>query len=177
MSDKSKEKLSLRSVLDKIEKAADEQYDGRVYENILAIFKELEIAEQRVFLRGLINICLTFKTDITSERHHTVSAVAPTLPDVIVSQSTPSIPVEVLSASPQTIPMNFPTDLDDAGTIDEYNARELIRLKSWVVKKLVTGGFVIIAVVMAYVAVFGDTVALKKTTGYVLEMLKTAIGF
>jgi hypothetical protein len=182
MSDKAKERISLRSVLDKIEKAADEQYDGRVYENILAIFKELEITEQRVFLRGLINIVLTFKNDLTSERTPAMPAALAGLPD------SPSLPVSLpipmsvfppkATASPTPIVTpNFPTDLDDAGTLDEYNARELIRLKSWVVKKLVMGFFCVVAVIMGYVAFFGDKDTLKKTSEYILEMIKTAVGF
>lgn len=182
MSDKLKERISLRSVLDKIEKAAEEQYDGRIYENILAIFKELEISEQRVFLRGLVNICLTFKTDLTIEKQHELPVASPAVPEAPPVVTSLPIPMPVSPPKPQNtptpaVPQNFPTDLDAAGSLEEYNARELIKLKSWVVRKLVTNGFWLLVIVVGCVAYFGDRTSLMKTVEYFIEMIKTALGF
>ncbi len=52
-----KKPLYLIVVIAKIKDIAEHQYDGKIYDNILAIFNKLTTKEKRVLLRGLINLC------------------------------------------------------------------------------------------------------------------------
>lgn len=48
---------NLISVIAKVKRIAEMDYDNKVYDHILSIFNKLTTSEKRVLLRGLINIC------------------------------------------------------------------------------------------------------------------------
>jgi len=54
---KSNAPLYLITVIAKIKNISESEYDGKIYDNILAIFNKLSTKEKRVLLRGLINLC------------------------------------------------------------------------------------------------------------------------
>ena len=56
--------VTLIGVISKVKEIADAEYDGKVYDNILAIFNKLQTREKRVLLKGLINICFVVEDKI-----------------------------------------------------------------------------------------------------------------
>lgn len=64
MASRNQRKLGLSSVISKVRKTAEVQYDGKVYENIMPIFNQLSTSEKRVLLRGLIGICFTIEEKV-----------------------------------------------------------------------------------------------------------------
>lgn len=65
-------KLSLATVVSKVKHISEVQFEGKVYDNILAIFNQLTISEKRILLRGLIGICFTVEQSILDKHVETV---------------------------------------------------------------------------------------------------------
>lgn len=62
MPEQEKEKLS--DVINKVKTIGNNHYDGKVYDNILNIFADLTIKEQRTLLKGLVNICFIAEAQV-----------------------------------------------------------------------------------------------------------------
>lgn len=106
-------KTTLQAVVSKIKQLGAEEYDGKIYENILSIFNTLTTTEKRTLLRGLINICF-----IVEDR-------------VLVDK-------EALTELKDTIDSTKQKMVNSKTDIEEFNKKELIKLKSWLVKVVST---------------------------------------
>lgn len=56
--------VTLIGVIAKVKEIAERDYNGMIYDNILAIFNKLATKEKRVLLKGLINICFVVEDKI-----------------------------------------------------------------------------------------------------------------
>lgn len=56
--------LTLAKVIAKFKQIADEDFDGKIYENVMSIFNELSVKERALLLRGLINFCFIVEDEI-----------------------------------------------------------------------------------------------------------------
>lgn len=157
-------RTTLRDVIDKMEKTAVDTYDGRFYENIYAIFMELEVPERKIYLRGLANIVLTFKNDVR------VDAPRPIVEDAFV-------PMEIDRAKKPAVEEDKElTDERPLLEIDEYNRKELIRLKSWAAKFVMKVIAIAILGTVALVYTVGDQSKAMETFKFIKEILTTAVG-
>lgn len=64
-------KKTLASVISRVKQISEDQYDGKIYDNILAIFNQLTTIEKRVLLRGLIGICFVVDEKILERGEET----------------------------------------------------------------------------------------------------------
>ncbi len=65
-------KTTLAGVVLRVKHIANEQYDSKVYENIIPIFDQLTLGEKRILLRGLIGICFVVDEKVLEQRQDTV---------------------------------------------------------------------------------------------------------
>lgn len=61
--------LTLAKVIAKFRSIAENEFDGKLYENALTIFNELSVKERAMLLRGLINICYIVDEQVLADRH------------------------------------------------------------------------------------------------------------
>ena len=61
--------LTLAKVIAKFKSIAEDEFDGKLYENALTIFNELSVKERAMLLRGLINICYIVDEQVLADRH------------------------------------------------------------------------------------------------------------
>jgi len=115
------DQITVVAVINKIKYIADTKYEGKAYDNIMIIFNKLNTDEKRVLLRGLMNICFIFEDKF-----------------VVETQAIEEVKVLVKE--------NKDTIENEIENIDQFNQRELIRLKTWLVKtvvKSIIGSFVL----------------------------------
>lgn len=48
---------TLIAIVAKFKQIADDEFGGRIYDNVLTIFNKLKTNEKRIFLKGLVNTC------------------------------------------------------------------------------------------------------------------------
>lgn len=60
--------LTLAKVIAKFKQIADEDFDGKIYENVMSIFNELSVKERALLLRGLINFCFIVEDKIVKNQ-------------------------------------------------------------------------------------------------------------
>lgn len=149
-------KVTLQGVIIKIKEIAADQYDGKIYDNILSIFNQLETPEKRVFLKGLINLCFIVEDRILSD------SVTMGQVKTAVEDAKETIQAEI-------------------GDIEKINKIELIRLKSWFVKAgaiTVLGGLLGVCLIIVYFNQDGSDSILEnfQFLKRIYEVLKTAIG-
>lgn len=68
---RSNNKKTLASVIVRVRQIAKDQYEDKIYDNILAIFNQLTTVEKRVLLRGLIGICFVVDEKILERGEET----------------------------------------------------------------------------------------------------------
>ena len=136
-------------VMDKFRIIADNDYDGKIYENVLSIYAQLTHNERKVFLRSLIHVYFIFSRSISEA----------SLPDNEKKNDK-----EVCTV--------IQSEIDD---ISSANERELIKLKSWLVKWFVVAGtitFIIFSVFMTYTGQTGEVNTWKDRIVAVWDVIK-----
>lgn len=68
---RSNNKKTLASVIVRVKQIAKDQYEDKIYDNILAIYNQLTTVEKRVLLRGLIGICFVVDEKILERGEET----------------------------------------------------------------------------------------------------------
>lgn len=138
------EKTTLVSVIDRVKKIADEQHEGKVYDNVLAIFDQLSLRERQTLLRGLINICFLVDNRLLEDS-------------------------SVSNGCSKTI-------LDhEIDTIESYNKKELIGLKTWLVKMVFKTLLAGVCIYVLLVAVTGGDSGVGRVTS-LLETFFKVVG-
>lgn len=144
--------ITVVSIIKKIKTISDEKYEGKVYDNIMPIFNKLTTEEKRLLLKGLMNICFILEDKIL-------------------------IPSESLDEVKTVVNDNKNTIQSEIENIEQFNQRELIRLKTWLVKAIITatiGSFILFSMT---VIVFGNEKGTVLTMfENLIKLLKIIIG-
>lgn len=144
--------ITVVSIIKKIRTISDEKYEGKVYDNIMPIFNKLTTEEKRLLLKGLMNICFILEDKIL-------------------------IPSESLDEVKTMVNDNKNTIQSEIENIEQFNQRELIRLKTWLVKAIITatiGSFILFSMT---VIVFGNEKGTVLTMfENLIKLLKIIIG-
>lgn len=144
--------ITVVSIIKKIKTISDEKYEGKVYDNIMPIFNKLKTEEKRLLLKGLMNICFILEDKIL-------------------------IPSESLDEVKTMVNDNKNTIQSEIENIEQFNQRELIRLKTWLVKAIITatiGSFILFTMT---VIVFGNEKGTVLTMfENLIKLLKIIIG-
>lgn len=142
------DQITVVAVINKIKYIADSKYEGKVYDNIMIIFNKLNTDEKRVLLRGLMNICFIFQDKF-----------------VVETQAIEEVKVLVKE--------NKDTIENEIENIEQFNQKELIRLKTWLVKtvvKSVIGSFVLFS--LGLIMFGNDDNAMSKLLKNVFDLFK-----
>lgn len=162
MPDEIKEKLKLQTILKKVKEIADDQFDGEVSDNILSIFNQLSTPEKRILLKGLINICMLLeKSVLTSELDNETLATKENISEIKTTVKTAEDAIH-----------------DDIFNIEAFNQKEMIKLRSWMVKFFSIGG--VLAVVGFFTVIFllsSDKQGMIDSVVNFFNVLKEATGF
>jgi predicted phosphohydrolase len=140
--------ITVVGVINKIKYIADTKYEGKVYDNIMPIFNKLNTDEKRVLLKGLMNICFIFEDKF-----------------VVETQAIEEVKVLVKE--------NKDTIENEIENIEQFNQRELIRLKTWLVKtvvKSIIGSFVLFS--LGLIMFGNDDNAISKLLKNVFDLFK-----
>lgn len=148
---KTQSKTTLQGVVAKIKQIGAEEYDNKIYENILSIFNTLTTTEKRILLRGLINICF-----IVEDR-------------VLVDKEA----LTELKDSIDSTKQQMATSKQD---IEAYNQQELIKLKNWLVKAVSIIAVIFLGLAFLLVIFLKDddaasSFAIFKTLGEIFEVV------
>lgn len=162
MPDEIKEKLKLQTILKKVKEIANDQFDGEVSDNILSIFNQLSTPEKRILLKGLINICMLLeKSVLTSELENETLATKESIDEIKTTVKTAEDAIH-----------------DDIFNIEAFNQKEMIKLRSWMVKFFSVGG--VLAVTVFFTIVFllsNDKQSMIDSVVNFFNVLKEATGF
>lgn len=137
------EQRSLPGVITKMKTIAVEQYDGKIYDNVYSIFNQLSAAERRMFLKGVVNILLIIDDKANS--------------GVLVNQA--YIPSAGLNNIKNSVLQAEQHITDNLSSIEQFNAREMIKLKSTITK------IAVITVAVAIVGMLLTAVYLSNSRG------------
>lgn len=140
--------ITVVGVINKIKYIADTKYDGKVYDNIMSIFNKLNTDEKRVLLRGLMNICFIFEDKFVVE-------------------------TQAIDEVKSLVRENKDTIESEIENIEQFNQRELIRLKTWLVKtvvKSIIGSFVLFS--LGLIMFGNDDNAISKLLKNVFDLFK-----
>lgn len=140
--------ITVVGVINKIKYIADTKYDGKVYDNIMSIFNKLNTDEKRVLLRGLMNICFIFEDKFVVE-------------------------TQAIDEVKSLVRENKDTIESEIENIEQFNQRELIRLKTWLVKtvvKSIIGSFVLFS--LGLIMFGNDDNAVSKLLKNVFDLFK-----
>lgn len=136
---------TLSGVLVKVKSIALNNYNDRIYDNILPIFSTLHTTEKKIFLKGLLNICY-----IMNDGEQ----------------------VSVKKVKEMVDTSKTATDLEIAN-LDQANKLELIKLKSWMIKLFaITVTFLIIAIVVGFLSILSPE-DLTKLGSIVMTIITT----
>lgn len=142
------DQITVVAVINKIKYIADSKYEGKVYDNIMIIFNKLNTDEKRVLLRGLMNICFIFQDKF-----------------VVETQAIEEVKILVKE--------NKDTIENEIENIEQFNQKELIRLKTWLVKtvvKSIIGSFVLFS--LGLIMFGNDDNAMSKLLKNVFDLFK-----
>lgn len=142
------DQITIVAVINKIKYIADSKYEGKVYDNIMIIFNKLNTDEKRVLLKGLMNICFIFEDKF-----------------VVETQAIEEVKVLVKE--------NKDTIENEIENIEQFNQKELIRLKTWLVKtvvKSIIGSFVLFS--LGLIMFGNDDNAMSKLLKNVFDLFK-----
>jgi hypothetical protein len=137
------EQRSLPGVIMKMKTIAVEQYDGKIYDNVYSIFNQLSASERRMFLKGVMNILLIIDDKVNS--------------GVLVNQA--YIPSAGLNNIKNSVLQAEQHITDNLSSIEQFNAREMIKLKSTITK------IAVITVAVAIVGILLTAVYLSNSRG------------
>ena len=136
-----KPRLTITQILDQMQRVADEEYGGDLQNNVLAIFTKLAAGDKKTLLRkGLLLIW-----------EQQVELAKASMQDIVIDQETRIDQVAVV---------------EERKKIEEVNAEEQIKLKTWIHKV----GFVVS--ILLYVGIIGGTLAIGGTGVSVTDMIK-----
>lgn len=155
MPDQEKEKLS--DVINKVKTIGNNHYDGKIYDNILNIFADLTIKEQRTLLKGLINICFIVETQ--------------------VEENTESIEsnkhaIETNQEKIKEVYEKIETVKDEIIDIDAINRVELIKLKTFLTKSLIILLIMLVLFAIFIATFFDGPSGFSSITIKILEITK-----
>lgn len=140
-------RASINQILDQMQVTADHEYAGDLNNNALAVFNDLSTNDKRTFLRQ--SLMLHWERQIDQARHR--------LDNIVIDQDLQIDPVEVEK---------------ERFSIEELNQIELIKMKTWLNKFLLSAG-VVSFMVMVLIAYASDTLT-DKTEEY-LEILTDVV--
>lgn len=128
--EQSQQEKTLPAVIKKLRTIAEEQFNGRMYDNIYAIFMQLTMHEKRMLLKGTINILM-----IVEDKTNNGTLVT----EAYVESATLGQVKKAVIDSEKHI-------TEGINTVEEFNRVEMIRLKSKIT---------IIVVIFALLSIFG----------------------
>jgi hypothetical protein len=161
MTEEIKEKVKLQNVLKKVKIIADDQFEGEVTDNILSIFNQLPTVEKRTLLKGMINICILLEKNVLTN-------------DIDVDAIVTKENVEEIKT---TIKTTEDAIHDDILSIDLFNQKEMIRLKTWMFKFFSIGGVLGIFGILALLFMLSnDKEGMFKSVIEFFNILKEASG-
>lgn len=123
MPEQQKQKLS--DVIVRVKDIASNQYEGRVYDNILNIFADLTLSEQRTLLKGLINICFIVEGQVIENK-------------IDINDNKQKI--ETNTENIDKLDHETTEIKKELIEIELLNKKELIKMKSWLLK----AGFIVV---------------------------------
>lgn len=132
------ENLNLPKVINKIKTIAEKEYGGKIYENLLSIFYQLEREERKLFLQALYNAFTLIKL-------HPINT--PLSCDITDCNKT----CDHTNSLSENL-KNEVAKLED----DDFNRQELVKLKTWLTKALAVILLVGFSVTMGLTVGFGD---------------------
>lgn len=144
-----KDPITLARVIAKVKKIADEEFDGKLYDNVMAIFNELSVRERIIFLRGLMHFCSIIEMTVLNQVNDK-------------AQESPFSPNEMTSALECEV-----------NVIERANAQEMAKLNTWFIKfgtVAATVGFVLVTSVLAFVG--NDSFDVFKVLESAIEFVK-----
>jgi len=142
------DQITVVGVINKIKYVADTKYDGKVYDNIMPIFNKLTSDEKRILLKGLMNICFIFEDKFVVE-------------------------TQAIDEVKFLVKENKETIESEIENIEQFNQKELIRLKTWLVKavvKTVIGSFVLFS--LGLILFGNDDNAMSKLFENIFKLFK-----
>lgn len=152
------EKIHLSEILAKMKDISEKKYAGDFINNVLNIFADLSMSEQRDLLKGLINICFVIEDQINENN----CKIADNQKAIIAIKT--------------DITGNVDSIKGELRDLETYNKKELIKLKSWFVKTLTIAAIVIFVIFLG-ILVFsnesGSAVGAVDSAFNVLKMVIT----
>jgi hypothetical protein len=159
MSDQEKQKLSV--ILSKIKHIGNVNYDGKIFDNILNIFADLSLSEQRALLKNLITICFIVQDQVLDNAAN-----------IAVNKSQ-------IQTNKENI-KRVETEIEDIKTelldIESINKVELIKLKTWFVKATFVFLFLGLIVFLLFTAFIDGSEAISSMIKNVFDVVKEIIG-
>lgn len=119
------ESSSLQGVIKRIKEIAVEKYENKIYDNILNIFNHLTGFEQKILLKGLINVCF-------------------------IIEDKALVDTETLSEVREKVMETERAVADSVQKIDELNKLENVRFKWWFAKLMIGIAIGAIIVILAF---------------------------
>lgn len=104
---------TLAGVIAKIKEIGQDQYQGQVFDNIYAIFTQLDVTERRILLKGLINICFIVESEILTNGNTSLKEV--------------KTAVEETGAAIH----------DEISTMEDFNTKEMIKMKNSITRTVI----------------------------------------
>lgn len=152
---------SLQTVLSKVRVIANENYNQNVQDNILNIFADLSLPEQRTLLKGFVQICFIIEGQVLENKKtisETNKELQATKEEVIcVTNDVNYIETEIKS-------------------IDAYNKLELIKLKTWFVKSLIIFIFFCLFAFTVIISFLDGIDAVPDVISNIFAILKEFVG-
>lgn len=158
------EKEKLSDVINKVKTIANESYDGKVYDNILNIFADLTIKEQRTLLKGLINICFIVETQVEENTENIESNKNR------IEENKHAI--ETNQEKIKEVYEKIETVKDEIIDIDAINKVELIKLKTFLTKALIVLLIMLLLFAMFIAVFFDGPSGFSSITIKILEITK-----
>jgi hypothetical protein len=159
MSDQEQEKLSV--ILTKIKEIGNESYEGKVFDNILNIFADLTLAEQRALLKNLITICFIVQDQVLDNAAN-----------IAINKSQ----IQTNKQNIERVECDVDTLKTELSDIEAINKVELIKLKTWFVKA--TFVFLILGFILflGFTAFIDGSSSISSMIKNIFDIVKEIIG-
>jgi hypothetical protein len=109
-------------VIRRIKEICDQEYHGNIYDNVVQVFSHLNAVEQKVFLKGLINICMIAEDNGMIDQDSFVTRQRQEMKLMEEVKST----VEITKSKVE----------DSQESLELLNKKQMIMLKTWFIKVL-----------------------------------------
>jgi hypothetical protein len=152
MADHKNNNDTLIAVINKIRSIAIMEYDNKIYDNIHIIYEKLSGIEKRILLKGLINVCFIVEG----------KALVNSTDLIDVKESL----------------LNTNTKIDATSKeIEDLNAREMIKLKTWLIKlvSIFILIFIAFSIYITYKVTGVSALSTDKAVGILEFILKEVI--